>query len=146
MFIIGSGFFGLGTFFAGLGYQFVDYQTPLWAITTSLLVFAPIGYFLSARRIITGLSIFKDIFSAVVTVIFAVVSVLILIVYGFFTGSQNIVLWDPFIALGLIIASLQFFTIYRISPPDLRKKLIICPPLPLFLLNFLLKMKRMVSI
>lgn len=132
LFAIGSGFFGLGTFFAGLGYLYIDQKIFLWSITTSLLVFAPTGYFLSARRILTGLNPKKDIFSLIVSTFFAIISLLVLMLYSNYTSNENIILWDTFVGIGLILCATQFFKIYQISPQDLHLKLI------LLLLGFLI--------
>ena len=125
LFAIGSSIFGLGTFFAGLGYLFPEQQILLWSIGTALLVLSPVGYFLSSRRIITGLSLSNEKYSMIMILVFGIFGIFVLVLYPTLNNDQNIIIWDLIIALGLFLCATQFFTVLRISPPDLKKKIIL---------------------
>lgn len=125
LFALGSALFGIGTLFAGLGYVFHDNETFLWSVATAILILSPIGYFTSARQIITGIGLKNDNISLILIAIYSLLALLVFLLYPTQLSDQRIIIWDSLLALALILCVTQFYIIFKLSPKDLKLKLIV---------------------
>ena len=120
-FSFGSFVFGIGTFFAGLGYVDESFRY-LWTYATICLTLAPCGYFISAKLIVDGDLTFRSLRTYVLLLITGISSIGILIIYPQLSEGENIKIWDIVLVVILLFCLYEFYRVY-ILVPELRQKI-----------------------
>ena len=115
VFVLALCIFAIGSAIASLGFVEITSQSTVWPIATSLLILAPIGFFVSSRMILYGEFELTKFHTDIIVYLYSLLAIINFFIYNSLTRNETYLFGDTLIAIILFITSLQYLKLYQID-------------------------------
>lgn len=115
VFVLALFIFAIGSAIASLGFVDITTQSIAWPIATSLLLVAPIGFFVSSRMILYGEPELTKLQTDILIYLYIVLAIINYFIYNSLSRNETYLLEDTLIALILFITLIQYYKLYQID-------------------------------